>query len=311
MTESIRIGRPTQAGADELSSWRRLVIGTSLPLIVFATQLLPCALGVWIAVQVTLAPPWRVSLGVLTYLVTQPLIAGALSLPFHGSMIPGRFPRDLGHRVYGGRRLFGACWAGVYYNPFTYHVLLSIPPLKRIVFRLFGYRGCCSFTLYPDTWIRDLPLVSVGRGAYLSNKATISPNIATPDGRIVVAPVAIGERALIGHGSMIAPGVAVGAEAVVGAGCAINFGAVLEDGCTVGSLTGIDQGARIGKHATIGTRNGIAARVIIGPGLHTPTNLSVRRRCSLLTQIQVQDLAERQGIANRSIREAKVHGIDE
>ena len=35
----------------------------------------------------------------------------------------------------------------------------------RDVFRIFGYRGSMDFTIYPDTWIRDLPLLDFGEGA--------------------------------------------------------------------------------------------------------------------------------------------------
>lgn len=273
-------------------------------MLLFALQLAPIALSAWSVAHVELPLPVRVALAALVYLVSQPLLAGVLSLPFRKSMIPGRFPRDLGHRVYAGRRLFGACWTAVYYNTFTYPMVLAMPPLKWVVFRLFGYRGCCAFTLYPDTWIRDLPLLTVGRGAYLSNKSTIAPNIATPDGALVVGRVDIGAGAMIGHGTMVAPGVSIGVQAVVGVGCGINTGAVLEERCTVGNMSGVDLGARIGKAATVGACNVIGARATIGPGIHTPTHLHVPRRRVLRTQAEVDDLAEGQGITHAVRRPA-------
>ena len=88
----------------------------------------------------------------LAYLLT----CGLLSRPFWSAIKPGRFPRSLSHPVYFGRRLYGLCWTAVYYSPF-YWLYLSVPTLKWLTFRLFGYRGQMDFTLYPDTWIRDLP----------------------------------------------------------------------------------------------------------------------------------------------------------
>jgi hypothetical protein len=49
-------------------------------------------------------------------------------------------------------------------------------------FRLFGYRGSMKFTVYPDTWIRDLPLLMFGEGAYVSNRATLRTNIVLSNG---------------------------------------------------------------------------------------------------------------------------------
>ena len=46
-----------------------------------------------------------------------------------------------------------------------YFVALSHPVAQAaLTFRLFGYRGQMDFTVYPDTWIRDLPLLDFGQG---------------------------------------------------------------------------------------------------------------------------------------------------
>src|SRR5262245_12126123 len=115
--------------------------------------------------------------------------AAILSLPHQKAIVAGRYPRAISHPVYFHRRLYGLCWTSVYYFTPVYFLTLSIPFLKKIVFRGFGYKGDLDFTTYPDTWIRDLPLLKIGRGAYLSNKATIGTNIAFPDGSILVDSV--------------------------------------------------------------------------------------------------------------------------
>jgi hypothetical protein len=69
--------------------------------------------------------------------------------------------------------MYGLCWTSLYYCKPVYHFCLCVPWLKALVFRLFGYRGDLNFTVYPDTWIRDLPLLDFGKGAYISNRATL------------------------------------------------------------------------------------------------------------------------------------------
>lgn len=72
-------------------------------------------------------------------------------------------------------------------------------------------------TVYPDTWIRNLPL-EIGECAQVPNRATLGTNMCLHDGTILVDEVRIGEGALIGHLSMIAPGAVIGDHAEVGVG---------------------------------------------------------------------------------------------
>jgi UDP-3-O-[3-hydroxymyristoyl] glucosamine N-acyltransferase len=225
-------------------------------------------------------------------------------------MVAGTFPRDLGHRVYAGRRLYGACWNAVGSHTVAYALLLAVPPFKRAVFRMFGYRGSCDFTIHPDTWIRDLPLLSIGEGVYLGNKATIAPNLCTPDGQIYVARVHIGRGTMVGHNAMIAPGVHIGANAVIGVGCAVNVDAVIGDDCTIGNLSGIDHRVRIGRGSVVGVSNMIAARATIGAGLRTPAHLRVLRRQQLVDQRSIDQLAIRQRIGT-NVRARPSRGGDQ
>lgn len=85
--------------------------------------------------------------------------------------------RALSCQQYVDRRLYGLCWSCLYYFTPIYYLVLSIPILKHIVFRAFGYKGSLNITLYADTWIRDLPLLEIGKGVYIANKATIGTNM--------------------------------------------------------------------------------------------------------------------------------------
>ena len=98
-----------------------------------------------------------------------------------------------------------------------------IDPLRRCVFRIFGYRGSLNFTVYPDTWIRDLPLLKLGNGAYIPNRATLGTDLVLTNGRILSDFITVEDGACVGHMSMLAPGVHVGRKAEVGVGCGIGI----------------------------------------------------------------------------------------
>lgn len=165
------------------------------------------------------------------------LTAGLLSLPFHGSIVPGAFPRDLSMPAYRNRRLYGLCWTAVFYFTPIYWMFLTVPPLKSLLFRLFGYRGQMKFTVDPDSWIRDLPLLEFGEGAYVANKCTLGTNVCLNDGTILVDRIVLGKGAMVGHMTMLAPGVVLEEGAEVGVGVAVGMRAHLEAGVSVGACS--------------------------------------------------------------------------
>jgi carbonic anhydrase/acetyltransferase-like protein (isoleucine patch superfamily) len=198
------------------------------------------------------------------------VVAGLLSMPHQHAVRPGRFPRDLADPTYRARRLYGLCWTSVYYATPLYFLALSLPWFKRLTFRLFGYRGQMDFTVYPDTWIRDLPLLEFGKGAYVSNKATLGTNVAQSNGSLLVDRVRVGAGALVGHLSMLSTGTVLEDGAEVGVGCAVGSkvrlgkDSFLGACCAVGHLVEFGEAANVGYMSSIG----IAAR--IGPGVRLP-----------------------------------------
>jgi acetyltransferase-like isoleucine patch superfamily enzyme len=257
-------------------------------LIVVAGPIVPTALlvtntsGVARAIALAAAP--------IVYVLLYPLLAGLLSLPHQKSVVAGKFARDLTLPAYRGRRQFGLLWTAVYYAVPIYFVWLSVPFLKRLLFALFGYRGSSSFTLYPDTWIRDLPLLRFGAGAYVSNRATLGTNVVLRSGEILVDTVSIGDRALVGHLSMLGPGVVVSDDAEVGIGCAIGFRTRLGAGSQVGPCCTVEHSVVVGPGTTIGTRTYVGSRVRLGPNLRIPAGCVVPAGTRLRTQADVDAL---------------------
>ncbi len=192
------------------------------------------------------------------YIFSYVLIAGLLARPHVQAIIPGRFKRTLHDPVYSHRRLYGLCWTSVYYFTPLYWVVLSVPVLKTLCFRLFGYQGQMDFTLYPDTWIRDLPLLELGRGAYISNRATLGTNIVLTNNILSVDKISIKERCIVGHLTMLAPGVDIGSRSQVGVGCAI--GAKV----SIGKNTMISPACMINHGATLGDKVKVLPGALIG-----------------------------------------------
>lgn len=120
------------------------------------------------------------------------IIAGIIGFLSKFSVVPGVFPRDPTSLLYFGRLVYGTAWTTVFYSP-VYHICTTFLPLKWLLFRLFGYTGSMNFTTYADSWIRDLRLLKISDGAYVSNKATLGTNIVLPKNKILVDSILLGE----------------------------------------------------------------------------------------------------------------------
>jgi carbonic anhydrase/acetyltransferase-like protein (isoleucine patch superfamily) len=234
-----------------------------------------------------------VAVAPILFAVVLPLVAGLLARLTLDAIVPGKFARDLGQAPYGRRRLYGICWTAVYYCPPIYHAVLSVPWLKRATFRLFGYRGSLDVTIQSDTWLRDLPLLDLGEGAYLSNKATIGTNICMPDGTIVVGPVHVGRQAMIGHAAIIGPGAVLGDRVEVGIGTGIGIRARIGARTIVGPWSLVYHGVRIGTDCHIGAACHIGTKATIGDGLSIPFGTLIPPRTAVRTAGDVARLSAR------------------
>ena len=229
-----------------------------------------------------------ISVPLYAFLMT--VVAGCVSRLTVHAVVAGKFPRDLAHPVYGPRRLYTLCWTSIYYCAPLYHAILAVPALKWLTFRLFGYKGTLDFQTYPDTWMRDLPLLTLGAGVYLSNKATISPNMCLRDGSIVVLPIAIGARSIIGHLTMVAPGANIGADCDIGVGASVGLKATIGDRSVLGHCAQIDHQAVIGSNCHVGSRAYIGRACVIHNGVRIPPGTVVPARTILLAQSDVAGL---------------------
>jgi hypothetical protein len=223
------------------------------------------------------------ALGACLWAVIAPLaflaVACVLSLPHQRFVVAGRMPVDLAVPAYFHRRLYGLCWTAVFYSGPIYLAVLAVPWLKRGVFSGFGYRGALDFTAYPDTWIRDLPLLQLGMGCYLANKATIGTNmIFFRQGRkwIEVGPVTIGRAAMIGHMALVGPGCRIGDGATIGVVAAVGRRSVIGAAAIVGDGASVDHGGELAVGAVV------RARCYVARGRHVGADESMAYAETLL-----------------------------
>lgn len=220
-----------------------------------------------------------------------PIISGLVSKFGVSGIKKGIFPREAMHPVYLRRRIYGLCWTQVFYFGPLYAVILAVPLFRKTVFRLFGYKGDINFITYPDTWIRDLPLLTLGAGSYLSNKATIGTNICLANGSILVDKIDIGPKALVGHLTMLAPGVKVGEQTEIGVGSAIGIrtrigkNVKIDPTCAISHGVIIGDGAEIGAHSYIGLRVEIGQNIKIPPGASIPAGTVITKQEELTNYI--------------------------
>ncbi len=214
------------------------------------------------------------------------MVAGGLSRFGLRGMVAGLYPRNLANPVYGPRRLHAICWTSIYYFTPLYHILLALPPLKRLLFRLFGYRGSLDFTIYPDAWVRDLPLLSIGPGAYIANRATLGTNICLRSGEILVDQITIGAKAYIGHLAVIGPGNDIGEDAEIGVGTTLGINVRVGRHTIVGAIAGLNHGCTIGAHCRIDSMAYVGQKATIADKIHIHYGSIVPDRANIVTQEQ-------------------------
>ena len=256
---------------------------------VFVLQLLIYGLPI---VAVALPLLYSPALGfTIVWLLCAPLLyaflfattAGLLSRPFQAGIIKGVFPRDVRFPIYAMRRLYNICWTSVYYFKPIYSIVLSVPIFKTITFRLFGYKGSMKFTILPDTWVRDLPLLRIEEGVYIANRAGLATNLCLMDGNAMVGNVTLKKGACAGFNSKIGLGSTIGERTEVGIDCITGLHVKIGNDCSIGAASGISHGVKIGNNTIIGVCSFIGTGAVIGDNLNLPSNLNIPDGAVIMT----------------------------
>lgn len=231
----------------------------------------------------------------VVFAVSMVLVAGLLSLPWQAAIKPGRFTRDLSDPIYWRRRLYGTCWTQLYYCKPVYAFVLALPPLRWLAFRLFGYRGTLRFTIYPDSWIRDLPLLDIGEGAYIGNRSVLGTNMALMNGTTLVDRVSVGAGAMVGHLSALAAGAKLGDRSETGQCALMGIRSKMGVGSTLGHNAVLNHYSSVGDDSSVGTCGFLDLRGRVGDGLAVPAGFVVPPRARLKSEQDLQQLVSRKG----------------
>lgn len=218
------------------------------------------------------------------FLLSFIFIGGTLSLLGQKGIIAGKFPRLTSHPIYMLRKLYGAAWTQIFYFKPLYAVCLSVPWFKKILFRMYGYRGNLNFTLYPDAWIRDLPLLKMGHDVYLANRCTVGTNLCLNDGSILVGECHFNDNSMVGHLAVFGLGSKIGARTEVGVSASLGIRVSLGDSVVVSPKVVIYHGVQISDRVRIGACSVIGMKSRISSDIELNFGAVIPARATLRTQ---------------------------
>ncbi|MCC6277795.1 MAG: hypothetical protein IT289_07775 [Oligoflexia bacterium] len=218
--------------------------------------------------------------------------SAALSRPFHKKIQEGQMKRDILENKYLFRAIYGRLWINIFYFKPLYVILLSTSFLKSFLFRSFGYKGQTDFNMAPDAWIRDLPLLTLEKSAYVANRATLGTNICLSDGKAVVGPIRIGENSLVGHLAIVGLGAKIGKQVDLGVRGLVGIRSSIEDYVKFAGNVTINHGSKIGEKTRVGAQVYVGLRSTVGPNLTVPSGCIIPDGKTVTTQSEVDAMID-------------------
>lgn len=243
----------------------------------------------------------------ILYAILFVVIAGLLSCPHHRHIVSGHFQRDLNLPAYFHRRVYGLCWTALFYFKPVYFLCLTIPLLRKLTFRIFGYRGNLDFTIYPDTWVRDLPLLRFGAGAYLANRATLGSNICLQTGEILVGPISVGARSVVGHLAIVGLGSTIGDDCEIGVRATCGLHVTVGNRARIGAISGLNHGCWVGSTSEIGAMSYIGLGTRVSSGSALPATSFLHHRSVILDPTEWEKSPE---VEDDLENQVKIHRLE-
>lgn len=116
--------------------------------------------------------------------------------------------------------------------------LIPVSFLTNLYFRIVGCRMGRNVKLNAFQ-LNDAYLLTIGDNVIVGGQTDISCHLFEHD-HLVLRPITIGSRTLIGAHSYISPGVSIGSDCLIGLYSYIRAGRTIPDGAKITSLAGID-----------------------------------------------------------------------
>lgn len=256
--------------------------------------------GSYVSNSVDLGVGGAIAVFLATFIVTWLLVVCALGKILCGNIRAVKVQRSLKENSYFARALYGRVWTSLFYFKVLYSFVLANPWLRKFVFRSFGYTGSNAITIFPDAWIRDLPLLHWNEGSYIANRATIGTNLCLQDNTTVVGSVFLGQRCLVGHMSIIGLGTKLGNDSEIGVNSVIGIRVRIGEKTAIGGRATVNHGVKIGRDCMINAGCYLGIRSSVGDGIVLPQASIVPEGKIIAVQEDVEKLisSERNFIAN-------------
>ena len=189
------------------------------------------------------------------------------------SIKPGKFERDPSTVVYQDRKYYTHQLRAFVYNPSAMNIILENSLLKKLFFNTFGYTGNLQFTIYPNCWLRDLPLLDIGEDAYLADGIVLGTNQVTPDQKYIsVGRISIGSRSIFDQQCMLGYGAKIGDDCVIGIRACVGVKSKIGNNTIVGGMAAVGHGCKLGNNVSLGDWSTVGSFAIVEDGVKLGNN---------------------------------------
>ncbi|MEZ5056936.1 MAG: hypothetical protein R2879_07830 [Saprospiraceae bacterium] len=197
----------------------------------------------------------------------------------------GKFKRDADSVDYQDRITYTRELRNFTYNPAVLNLIFSFPTLKESFFRVFGYKGNLDFTLYPKCWLRDLPLLNIGKHCYLADGILLGTNQVSPDQEwIVTGPISIGDFTIFDQGCSVGYSTSIGKNCSIGFEVAIGIKNKIGNEVRIGGRSNIAHGCKIGNEVIIADNCRIGSFSVIEDGVELAPYTDIPPFCRVTTE---------------------------
>tara|TARA_B100000902_G_scaffold3893_2_gene5021 strand:- start:50 stop:796 length:747 start_codon:yes stop_codon:yes gene_type:complete len=146
-------------------------------------------------------------LAIMAWGVTLVIFSGALGGLFRPRLAPGRYPLQSFVTIQWA-------WSMIFHRIALFFLPYLVPSfIGNMYYRLSGAKLGKGVQIN-SAHVNDAGSVTLGDGVVLGGKATINAHL-TEKGELVMAPVKVGDGALLGMGSVVQPGCTIGEGAIV------------------------------------------------------------------------------------------------
>jgi acetyltransferase-like isoleucine patch superfamily enzyme len=184
---------------------------------------------------------------------------------------PGAFKRGEDTRDYADRLVYTREFRRFIYNPAVLNVIFSDIELKTRFFRTFGYKGQMDFTIYPNCWLRDLPMLEIGKGTYLADGILLGTNQVSVDQKVLrVGTIKIGARCVFDQQCKLGYNSVIGDDCIIGIQSAIGLKCRMGNDVKIGESSTIRHGVTIGDGAVLGSETQVGSFSVIEAGVNLP-----------------------------------------